>query len=112
MAHFAEIDENKIVTRVLVTDNDYPNEGYDWLVETFGGTWIQTSYNANFRQHFAAVGFTYDELLDAFIPPKPFDSWILNDESLIWEPPVPWPTDDKLYKWDEETQTWNEVTNG
>jgi hypothetical protein len=109
MAHFAELDENNIVLQVLVTDNDFPNEGYDWLVETFGGTWVQTSYNATIRKHFAGVGFSYNEALDAFIPPKPFDSWLLDEETCLWVAPTPMPTDDKLYAWDEDAQTWSEI---
>lgn len=112
MAHFAELDENNIVTRVLVTDNDYPNEGYDWLIQTFGGTWVQTSYNARIRKKFAAIGDTYNETLDAFITPKPFDSWVLNEETCLWDAPVDYPTDGKNYTWNEETQNWNEVENG
>lgn len=69
MAHFAEVDENNIVTRVLVTDNSYPEEGYEWLVDTFGGTWLKTSYNANTRGKFAAIGDIYDEILDEFVSP-------------------------------------------
>ena len=111
MAHFAELDENNIVTRVLVTDNDYPNEGYDWLVDTFGGTWIQTSYNATIRKNFAGIGYSYDETRDAFIPPKPFESWLLNEETCNWEAPKPYPTDGKLYNWDEESQEWIEYVN-
>jgi hypothetical protein len=111
MAHFAELDENNIVTRVLVTDNDFPNEGYDWLVETFGGTWVQTSYNATIRKNFAGFGFSYDEARDAFIPPKPFESWLLNEETCNWEAPKPYPTDGKLYNWDEESQEWIEYVN-
>jgi hypothetical protein len=111
MAHFAELDENNIVIQVLVTDNDYPNEGYDWLVETFGGTWIQTSYNATIRKNFAGIGYSYDEARDAFIPPKPFESWLLNEETCNWEAPKPYPTDGKLYNWDEESQEWIEYVN-
>jgi hypothetical protein len=111
MAHFAELDENNIVTQVLVTDNDYPNEGYDWLVETFGGRWIQTSYNATIRKNFAGIGFSYDETRDAFIPPKPFESWLLNEETCNWGAPKPYPTDGKLYNWDEESQEWIEYVN-
>jgi hypothetical protein len=111
MAHFAELDENNTVIRVLVTDNDFPNEGYDWLVETLGGTWVQTSYNATIRKNFAGVGFTYDEALDAFIAPQPFDSWLLNEETCLWEAPSPYPTDGKNYNWDEETQDWIEDGN-
>lgn len=69
MAHFAEVDENNIVTRVLVTDNSYPEEGYEWLVDNLGGRWIQTSYNAKIRGKFAAIGDTYDEALDEFVAP-------------------------------------------
>jgi hypothetical protein len=111
MAHFAELDENNIVTRVLVTDNDFPNEGYDWLVETLGGRWVQTSYNATIRKNFAGIGFSYDETRDAFIPPKPFESWLLNEETCNWEAPKPYPTDGKLYNWDEESQEWIEYVN-
>ena len=109
MAHFAELDENNIVLQVLVTDNDFPNEGYDWLVETFGGTWVQTSYNANFRKNFAGIGYTYDSELDAFIAPQPFESWQLDEETCWWEAPVAYPTDGKIYKWDEESLSWIEV---
>jgi hypothetical protein len=110
LAHFAEIDENNIVTRVLVTNNAFPNEGYDWLVDTLGGTWIQTSYNATIRFNFAGVGFSYDSELDAFIAPKPYPSWEL-DETCQWQAPTPYPQDDKMYTWDEETLTWKEVDN-
>lgn len=109
MAHFAELDENNIVTRVLVTNNDFPNEGYDWLIETFGGIWVQTSYNGTIRKNYAGVGFTYDEELDAFIPPKTYDSWVLDEENCRWEPPVAYPQDGKLYTWNEETTSWEEV---
>ncbi len=110
MSHFAELDENNVVLRVLVGDNDLPNEGYDWFVENLGGRWVQTSYNANFRKHFAGIGYIYDEALDAFIPPKPFESWILDEETCLWQPPVPMPEDGKLYYWNEESLTWIEVT--
>ena len=112
MAHFAEINENNIVLRVLVTDNDFPNEGYDWLVDNLGGTWVQTSYNANFRKNFAGEGFYYDAERDAFIPPKPFESWELNEETCNWEAPTPYPTDGKIYRWDEESLSWIEVEIG
>lgn len=108
MAHFAQIDENNIVTQVLVTDNNYPNEGYDWLVENLGGRWVQTSYNATIRKNFAGIGYTYDEQRDAFIPPKPFDSWLLDEETCNWVAPKPYPTDEKIYIWDEEAQDWIE----
>jgi hypothetical protein len=120
MAHFAEIDDNNLVTRVLVTDNNMPNEGYNWLISRLGGRWIKTSYNTFAGQHktggtplrknFAGIGFTYDEQRDAFIPPKPFDSWLLDEEACQWVAPVPYPTDGKIYGWDEEAGDWVEVT--
>lgn len=116
MAHFAEIDGNGVVLRVLVTDNNKPNEGYDWLVERLGGTWIKTSYNTRagvhikggtpLRKNFAGIGYTYDEALDAFIPPKPYESWVLDQETGLWEAPTPYPTDGVVYKWDEATTDW------
>ena len=111
MAHWAEIDETNIVVRVTVGDNNDPNgdEGYQWLIDNLGGRWIKTSYNANIRKNFAGIGFTYDESLDAFIPPKPYPSWILNSEAK-WQPPVTYPNDNKLYTWNEATVNWVEVT--
>ena len=106
MAHFAEIDENNIVIRVLVTNNDEPNEGYDWLVENLGGTWIQTSYNGNIRKHFAGIGFNYNQELDAFIPPRPFDSWTLNEQTCQWQSPTTYPTDGFTYLWNESELAW------
>ena len=106
MAHFAELDENNIVTRVLVTDNDAPNEGYDWLIENLGGTWVQTSYNGNIRKNYAGIGFTYDLERDAFISPKPYASWLLVEESAQWEAPVPYPDDGLIYSWNEEIIDW------
>lgn len=111
MAHFAELDDNNVVLRVVVTDNAYPNEGYDWLVETFGGRWIQTSYSGSFRKNFAAVGFTYNEALDAFIEPKPFESWTLDETRCVWVPPTSRPKDEKRYYWNEEIQTWSEIND-
>lgn len=88
MAHWAEVDENNIVIRVLVGDNDDPNgdEGYQWLIDNLGGTWIKTSYNANIRKNFASVGCTYDTERDAFVSPKPDGiGWVLNEETCRWE---------------------------
>lgn len=109
MSHFAKINDDNIVEQVIVADNDFPNEGYDWVVETFGGTWVQTSYNANFRKNFAGIGFTYDSERDAFIAPQPFASWTLNEETCQWEAPVAYPTDEALYLWDEDTTTWKKA---
>jgi len=111
MAHFAELDENNIVIRVLVTDNNDPagDEGYQWLVDNLGGTWVQTSYNATIRKNFAGVGFTYDATLDAFIAPKPFASWSLDEETCQWVAPVDYPSDGKSYYWDETITDWVEL---
>lgn len=106
MSNFAEINENNEVIRVLVGDNNLPNEGYDWFVENLGGTWVQTSYNANFRKNYAGVGFTYDPDLDAFIPPKPYPSWQLNEETCKWQAPTPYPTDSSFYIWNEANLAW------
>jgi hypothetical protein len=106
MAHFAEIDENNVVIQILVTDNNAPNEGYDWLVENLGGTWVQTSYNGNIRKNFAGIGFTYNSELDAFIAPKPFDSWLLDEETCQWKSPTPYPTDGFTYFWNEAELAW------
>jgi hypothetical protein len=109
MAHWAELDENNIVIRVLVGDNNDPagDEGYSWLINNLGGTWVKTSYNATIRKNFAGIGFTYSEQLDAFIPPKPFDSWLLNEETCLWETPIPQPEGN--YVWDESVVNWVEV---
>jgi hypothetical protein len=109
MSHFAELDENNIVLRVLVGDNNLPNEGYDWFVENLGGTWVQTSYNGTIRKNFAGIGYTYDEELDAFIAPQPFESWTLNTQAARWVAPSPYPQDGRLYEWDEENLNWKEV---
>jgi hypothetical protein len=91
MAHWAELDENNIVLRVTVGDNNDPagDEGYQWLIDNLGGTWIKTSYNANIRKNFAGIGYTYDAVRDAFIPPKPEDtekvSWVLDEETCNWK---------------------------
>ncbi|CAB4140024.1 hypothetical protein UFOVP404_3 [uncultured Caudovirales phage] len=87
MAHWAEVDENNIVLRVTVGDNNDPagDEGYQWLIDNLGGNWIQTSYNGNIRKNFAGIGYTYDSVRDAFIPPKPEGEWILNEDTCRWE---------------------------
>ena len=111
MAHWAELNEDNVVLRVLVGDNEDPNgdEGYQWLLDNLGGTWMKTSYNGTIRKNFAGIGYTYDEDLDAFIPPKPFISWTLNEETCLWEAPVPYPTDGKLYAWNEILTQWDLV---
>ena len=86
MAHWAELDENNIVTQVVVTDNADPNgdEGYQWLIENLGGTWIQTSYNGSIRKNYAGIGYSYDESRDAFIPPMPSEPATLDEETCTW----------------------------
>ena len=118
MAHFAEIDSEGTVQRVLVVSNDRITQdgeeveelGTAYLQNMFPDTdWVQTSYNDNFRKRYAGKGMKYDVERDAFIPPQPFPSWLLNEESLSWEAPFPMPDDDKFYKWDEENQSWVET---
>ena len=116
MSHFAQIDGNNIVTQVIVIEQDVVDTGL------FGdpASWIQTSYNTSggihllggtpLRKNYAGIGYTYDSTRDAFIPPKPFNSWILNETTCLWEAPTPMPTDDKMYSWDEETTSWIEIT--
>jgi hypothetical protein len=114
MAHWAEVDENNIVVRVLVGDNNDPNndEGYQWLIDNLGGRWIKTSYNGNIRKRYAGIGYTYDENKDAFIMPSPYHSWVLNEEICDWEPPISKPavTETTDWKWDEETISWRPFT--
>lgn len=109
MAHWAEIDENNKVLRVLVGDNNDPSgdEGYSWLINNLGGTWIQTSYNNNFRKQHAGIGYTYNPETDVFIAPQPFPSWTLN-QNHDWQPPIPMPSEG-FWQWDEENQQWIEL---
>jgi len=109
MSHWAEIDENNIVKRVLVGDNEDPNgdEGYQWLIDNLGGNWIKTSYNNNIRKNFAGIGFFYDINRDAFIPPKPHESWIFNEDTCNWDPPIPFPNNGtQLTFWNENNLNW------
>ena len=120
MAHFAEVDENNIVIRVLVTDNNDPNgdEGYQWLIDNLGGTWIKTSYNTiggvhleggePLRKNYAGIGFIYDSTRDAFVPPKPFESWLLDEETCTWKAPVDRPASGH-YQWNESIVNWELV---
>jgi hypothetical protein len=105
MSHWAEIDENKIVLRVLVGDNNEPDEG-EAVISSLGGTWVKTSYNGTIRKNFAGVGYSYDYDRNAFIPPKPYESWILNEETCQWEAPTPMPTEDGNWMWVEEDLNW------
>ena len=117
MAHFAEIDQNNVVLRVIVVDNkdtstpdgtEIESIGVAFCQRLFGGNWVKTSYNGNIRKNYAGIGFTYDLGRDAFIPPKLFASWLLNGDTCQWEAPTPMPTDGKRYSWDEATTSWVE----
>jgi hypothetical protein len=121
MAHFAEIDNDNKVLRVLVIDNEHERNGQQYLADDlgFGGTWIQTSYNTHrgvhdlggipLRKNYAGIGYTYDESRDAFIAPQNFPSWILDEDSCTWNPPVEYPSDGKVYLWDEDSISWIEL---
>jgi hypothetical protein len=121
MSHFAKV-ENGIVTQVVVADQDVIDSG------AFGSGWIQTSYNTRggvhyepnsstpsqnqskaLRKNYAGIGYTYDLERDAFIPPPLFNSWILNEDTCLWEPPIPYPNDENMYQWNEETQSWDQI---
>ncbi len=102
MSHFAEIDNNNIVQRVIVAEQDFINSGA--VGDSF--RWVQTSYNNNFRKNYAGKGYTYDKTRDAFISPQPFPSWLLDEDTCRWEAPTPMPDDGKMYDWDEDTTSW------
>ena len=118
MAHFCQLNEENLVTQVIVVANQdtadkdgVENEaiGIEFCTNLLGGRWVQTSYNANIRKNYAGIGYKYDATLDAFIPPQPFESWILNEETAQWEAPTPYPDDGKRYSWDEATTSWVEI---
>ena len=124
MAHFAQLDDNNVVTQVIVVSNnelldasgqEREEMGIGFCQRLFGGNWKQTSYNHNFRKRYAGIGYSYNAELDAFVPPNPYASWVLNNEDANWEAPVPLPADagmgegQKIYMWDEETVSWQEA---
>ena len=128
MSHFAEIDENNIVIRVVVGDKTITDAAaLEWCQQNLGGNWVQTSYNTRggvhyqadgtpsadqskaFRKNYAGLGYTYDEGRDAFISPKPYASWVLNEQTCLWEAPVAYPTDGGRYTWDEDAGDWVEI---
>ena len=116
MAHFAKVQDGK-VSQVIVAEPEF----FNTFVDTSPGEWIQTSYNTHGGQHtqggtplrknYAGVGFTYDRVRDAFIPPQPYPSWVLDEDICLWNAPVAYPEDGKTYKWDESTTNWIEVTD-
>jgi hypothetical protein len=127
MAHFCQLDENNVVTQVIVVDNkdcadatgvEKESIGIAFCERLLGGTWKQTSYNGNIRKNYAGLGYTYNTDIDAFVPSKPFASWLLNEETAQWEAPVAMPEDagtgepPKRYSWDEATTSWVEVEQG
>jgi hypothetical protein len=109
MAHFAEIDSNNTVLRVIVVADEHEANGAEWCHNLLGGTWIQTSFNNNIRKQYAGIGYTYNESADVFVAPQPFPSWSL-DENYDWQAPIERPADGKLYSWDEANQVWVEFT--
>lgn len=115
MAHFAELDENNVVTRVIVVGNKDTSDangvekeyiGKAFCERLYGGNWVQTSYNGNIRKNYAGIGYTYNSDIDAFVPPKPYASWVLNNDTAQWEAPTPMPDDGQMYSWDEDTTSW------
>jgi hypothetical protein len=125
MGHFAKVVDGTVVN-VIVAEPDF----FDTFVDSSPGQWIQTSYNTQggvhynpetgepsvdqtkaLRKNYAGIGFSYDAVLDAFIPPKTYASWVLNEDTCLWEAPIPMPTDGKQYTWDEETLSWKEVVS-
>ena len=123
MAHFAKVQDG-VVTQVIVAEPEF----FDTFVDTTPGEWVQTSYNTRggvhygqdgepdggvaLRKNYAGIGFTYDNTRDAFIPPQPYASWTLNEDSCLWECPVAYPTDGQMYEWNEDAQSWDVVAEG
>ena len=127
MAHFAELDSNNVVLRVIVVGNkdtadasgvEKEHIGAAFCERLFGGNWKQTSYNGNKRKNYAGIGYTFDATRDAFIPPKPFNSWVLVEDTCQWKAPIDMPADagtgepPKRYTWDEATVSWKVTENG
>jgi hypothetical protein len=116
MAYFAKLDENNVVLEVLAVNNnellqdgvESEAKGIQFLVDWSGGytNWKQTSYNRRIRKHYAGIGYTYDYARDAFIFPQPYPSWVLNEETCLWDAPVAMPTDGRRYTWNEATTSW------
>ena len=115
MAHFAKVTDGK-VTQVIVAEPEF----FETFVDSSPGQWIQTSYNTHggvhanggtpLRKNYAGIGYSYDAQRDAFIPPKPFESWVLDEQKCLWNPPIAMPTDDKRYMWNESTVSWEQVS--
>ena len=123
MGYFAQLNENNMVEQVISISNSVLNEpdfsfpdteplGRVFISQTLGlpGIWKQTSFNNSFRKNYAGIGYTYDEQRDAFIPPQPFNSWILNEDTCLWEAPIPYPADGNPYLWNEENGEWELIS--
>ena len=116
MAYFAKLGTGNIVEKIVGVHNDVATSeqvGVDFLNNLYNtrDVWKQTSYNGNIRKNFAGIGYSYDQTRDAFIAPKPFNSWILNETTCQWEAPVAYPDDDKRYNWNESTKSWDEIVS-
>jgi hypothetical protein len=116
MAHFAKLGTGNIVEQVIVVSNDIAiteQAGSDFINKLYNtrDVWKQTSYNNNFRKNYAGIGYSYDQQRDAFIEPKPFNSWILNETNCRWESPIPYPQDNNRYNWNEQTKSWDLIEN-
>jgi len=119
MAHFAQLNDDNIVIQVIVVHNneclengiETESKGIAFCQSIFGGNWKQTSYNGNIRKNFAGIGYSYDADKDAFIPPKPFASWILDEITCMWLAPVSLPDNDNIYTWNEDALEWIKITN-
>jgi hypothetical protein len=119
MAHFAELDDNNIVKQVIVVHNnelldesgiESEQKGIDFCTNLFGGRWIQTSYNGTIRKNFAGQSYLYDPIRDAFIAPQPYNSWVMDEATYQWKAPIAYPTDEKVYIWNELDTAWVEAT--
>ena len=116
MAHFAQLDGDTVMQVIVVANEELMENGAEseakgiaFCQSLFGGEWKQTSYNGRIRKNYAGIGYTYDAGRDAFIPPQPYASWVLDEATCQWNAPVPMPTDGKMYSWDENSQAWVEA---
>jgi hypothetical protein len=125
MPYFAQLNDENVVIQVIPAGPEYESSGEELYAQIAGGVWKRTSYNSRggihygpdgtpdggiaFRKNYAGIGYTYDSALDAFIPPKPFPSWLLDTNTCQWQAPKPYPNDGRLYSWDEATQSWIET---
>lgn len=116
MAHWAELDENNVVLRVTVGNNNDPDEGYQWLIDNLGGTWLKCSYNTRhgshllggdpYRLNYPGIGWSYRPDLDGFVEPQPYPSWVLDEATGAWNPPYPMPEEPGIWTWDEDSTSW------